>query len=82
MKCAKVNMGQRRAVHFDHEGNYITTVKIWMTAGVYFEMLKCRTLFAQKSICNFAEFPLVNLLQELLNLFQTECVINFRKHAK
>lgn len=47
MKCSKVNMGQKRAVHFDHEENYITRVKIWMTAGVYFEMLKCRMLFVE-----------------------------------
>lgn len=74
-------MGLRRAVHFDHEENYITRVKIWMTAGIYFEMLKCRT-FAQNSICNFAECSIIDLLQELLHLFQTYCVIDFRKHAK
>lgn len=50
MKYGKVNMGRRRAVHFDHEENYIIRVKIWMTAGVYFEMLKCRKLFTLNSI--------------------------------
>lgn len=46
MKCGEVNMGQRRAMHFDHSENYIIRVKTWVTAKVYLNAKM------QKDVCS------------------------------